>query len=61
MEHIITELSKYLIIIVMILFTFQCFTIFGKHDLEDKRQVLRKQIVLMLFLNVVAYGPSQRL
>lgn len=56
MEHIITELSKYLIIIVMILFTFQCFTIFGKHDLEGKRQVLRKQIVLMLFLNVVAYG-----
>ena len=56
MEHIITELSKYLIILLMMLFTFQCFTIFRKHDLEDKYQVLRKQIVLMLFMNFVAYG-----
>ncbi|MBS6196594.1 MAG: FtsW/RodA/SpoVE family cell cycle protein [Clostridiales bacterium] len=56
METIITELSKYLIIILMILYTFQCFTIFKKHDLEDKRQVLRKQIILMLFMNFVAYA-----
>lgn len=56
METIITELSKYLIIILMILYTFQCFTIFRKHDMEDKRQVLRKQIVLMLFMNLVAYA-----
>ncbi|NCB92153.1 MAG: FtsW/RodA/SpoVE family cell cycle protein [Clostridia bacterium] len=56
MENIITELSKYLIIILMILFTFQCFTIFKKHSLEDKRHVLRKQIVLMLFMNFVAYA-----
>lgn len=40
----------------MILFTFQCFTIFRKHDLEDKRQVLRKQIILMLFMNFIAYA-----
>ncbi len=56
METVISELSKYLIIILMILYTFQCFTIFRKHDLEDKRQVLRKQIVLMLFMNFVAYA-----
>lgn len=40
----------------MVLFTFQCFTIFKKHNLEDKRQVLRKQIILMLFMNFVAYA-----
>lgn len=56
METVISELAKYLIIILMILYTFQCFTIFRKHDLEDKRQVLRKQIVLMLFMNFVAYA-----
>lgn len=56
METVITELSKYLIIILMILFTFQCFTIFRKHDLEDKRHVLRKQIFLMLFMNFIAYA-----
>lgn len=56
METVITEVSKYLIIFLMILFTFQCFTIFRKHDLEDKRQVLRKQIILMLFMNFIAYA-----
>ena len=40
----------------MILYTFQCFTIFRKHYEEDKRHVLRKQIVLMLFMNFVAYA-----
>ena len=40
----------------MVLFTFQCFTIFRKHDLEDKYHVLRKQIILMLFMNFIAYA-----
>ncbi len=56
METIITELSRYLIIIIMILFTFQCFTIFRKHRIEDKKHVLRKQIILMLLLNFVSFA-----
>ena len=56
MTNVISELSKYLIIILMILYTFQCFTIFRKHYEEDERHVLRKQIVLMLFMNFVAYA-----
>ena len=40
----------------MVLFTFQCFTIFRKHDQEDKYQVLRRQIILMLFMNFIAYA-----
>ncbi len=56
METIITELSRYLIIILMILFTFQCFTIFQKRRPEDKKHVLRKQIVLMLLLNFVSFA-----
>lgn len=56
METIITEVSKYLIIFLMVLFTFQCFTIFRKHDQEDKYQVLRRQIILMLFMNFIAYA-----
>lgn len=56
METIITEVSKYLIIFLMMLFTFQCFTIFRKHDLEDKRSVLRNQIILILFMNFIAYA-----
>ena len=56
METIITELSRYLIIILMILFTFQCFTIFRKRRPEDKQHVLRKQIILMLLLNFVSFA-----
>lgn len=56
MKTVITEISKYLIIFTMIIFTFQCFTIFKKHDQEDKSQVLRRQIILMLFMNFIAYA-----
>lgn len=40
----------------MILFTFQCFTIFRKRRLDDKQHVLRKQIILMLLMNFVAFA-----
>lgn len=40
----------------MILFTFQCFNIFRKDDIYEKRYVLRKQIVLLLFINLVSFG-----
>lgn len=55
MENIITELSKYLIIFMMLLYTFSCFTVFRKRDIEDQKNVFRKQILLTLFMNLVAY------
>lgn len=55
MINIITELSKYLIVILMTLFTLQCFTVFKKSDEEDRKYALRKQIVTLLFLDTVAY------
>ena len=55
MENVITEVSKYLIILLMMIYTFSCFTVFRKRDIEDQKNVLRRQIVLMLFMNLVAY------
>ena len=55
MENVITEVSKYLIILLMMIYTFSCFTVFRKRDIEDQKNVLRRQIVLMLFVNLVAY------
>lgn len=55
MENVITEVSKYLIILLMMIYTFSCFTVFRKRDSEDQKNVLRRQIVLMLFMNLVAY------
>ncbi|MGI6011014.1 MAG: FtsW/RodA/SpoVE family cell cycle protein [Ruminococcus sp.] len=55
MINIIVELSKYLIVILMTLFTFQCFTVFKKSDEDDRKYVLRKQIILLLFLDTAAF------
>ena len=36
MVNIIVEISKYLIILLIIMYTYLCFTIFGYHDMEKK-------------------------
>ena len=49
MVNIIVELSKYLIIILIIMYTYLCFTIFGYHDMQKKQDMLRRQNILMFF------------
>ena len=39
MTNLIIQVSKYLIIILMALYTLQCYTVFGKKD-EDAREYL---------------------
>ena len=39
----------------MTLFTFQCFNVFRKHDEEDRKYVLLKQVILILFLDTAAF------
>lgn len=56
MEHIITVLSQYFITILMILFTFLCFTIFSKYDVDEKKHVLRKQLVIIILIDVISYA-----
>lgn len=55
MVNIIVELSKYLIIIIIIMYTYLCFTIFGYHDAEKKKSMLRRQNVLMFMLQLTAF------
>lgn len=55
MITVIVELSRYLLIILMLLFTLQSFTVLRKKTEDDKKYVLRKQIVLLLFLNFTAF------
>ncbi|MDO4312746.1 MAG: FtsW/RodA/SpoVE family cell cycle protein [Eubacteriales bacterium] len=55
MVNIIVELSKYLIIVIIIMYTYLCFTIFGYHDAEKKRKMLRRQNVLMFMLQLIAF------
>lgn len=55
MVNVIVQLSRYLLLILILLFTMQSFMVFRKKSEEDKKYVMRKQIVLSLFLNLVAF------
>ena len=55
MVNIIVEISKYLIILLIIMYTYLCFTIFGYHDMEKKQGMLRRQNVLMFLFQLIAF------
>ena len=55
MTNIIVELSKYLIIILIIMYTYLCFTVFGYADVEKKEEMLRRQNVLMFLMHLTAF------
>lgn len=55
MINIIVELSKYLIITIIIMYTYLCFHIFGYQNAERKQRMLRKQNTLMFLLQAIAF------
>lgn len=55
MTNLIIQVSKYLIIILMALYTFQCYTVFQKKDEDDRNFVFLRQITLMFFMHFVAF------
>ena len=55
MVNIIVELSKYLIIILIIMYTYLCFAIFGYHDAERKQALLRRQNTFMFLFHLTAF------
>ena len=55
MFNLVVQLSKYLIIILIILYTLQCFTVFKRKNEEKKKKVMRKQFTLIMLLLFVSY------
>lgn len=55
MVNIIVEISKYLIILLMAVYTFSCFSIFTKEYEEDEKSVLIRQNVVMFLMQFLAY------
>lgn len=55
MVKIIVEISKYLLLLIMALFTIETFMVLRYKSQEAKARIMRKQIVLMLFFNFLAY------
>ena len=52
MINIIVELSKYLMIALMLVYTFECFAVFNYTDEYTQRSIFRKQNVLMFLLHI---------
>ena len=55
MVNIIVELSKYLIIILITMYTYICFSVFGYQDPYKKKSLLRNQNVLMYMIHIIAF------
>lgn len=55
MISIIVTLTKYMILLLMLLYTFLCFTVFNKKTEKARKKVLRKQIVLIMFFLMTAF------
>ena len=54
MANIIVELSKYLMILLMGIYTFSCFSVFAHYESEQK-WILIRQNVLMFLIQLTAY------
>lgn len=55
MVNVIAELSKYLLLTIIVIYTYQCFRVLWVYDLESLKKVLIKQILLIFLLNILSY------
>ena len=55
MTNLIIQVSKYLIIILMALYTLQCYTVFGKKDEDEREYLFLRQNMLMFAMHFVAF------
>ena len=55
MINVIVELSKYTILTLMIVYTFHCFYMVRRQDEEEKNELLRKQLMLIFFMDFNAF------
>ncbi|MDD3360987.1 MAG: FtsW/RodA/SpoVE family cell cycle protein [Hespellia sp.] len=55
MANIVVEIVKYLMIIMMAAYTFECFSVFAHHDIDKKKSILLNQNILMFANQAMAY------
>lgn len=55
MVNIIVELSKYVMIVMMAIYTFECFAVFGFEDKDTQSGILLRQNLLMFMTHFVAF------
>ena len=55
MINVITELSKYVILTLMIVYTFHCFYMVWCQDEEEKKELLQQQLTMIFFIDFTAF------
>lgn len=55
MINVIVELSKYVILTLMVVYTFHCFYMVRRQDEDEKNEALRQQLVLIFFMDFTAF------
>lgn len=56
MANIIAEMAKYLMIILITIYTYECFNVFGYEDGEDKKRIFRNQNRIMFMIHFMAFA-----
>lgn len=55
MINVIVELSKYVILTLMVVYTFHCFYAVRQQDEEERNELLRQQLVMIFFMDFTAF------
>lgn len=55
MINVIVELSKYIILTLMIVYTFHCFYMVRRQSEEEKKELLHQQLMLIFFMDFTAF------
>ena len=55
MINVIVELSKYVILTLMVIYTFHCFYLVKQQSEEERNESLRQQLMLIFFMDFTAF------
>jgi len=56
MAHVISDLSKYALVIIMAIYTLECFAVFRHKDEEDRNGIYMRQILCMFLIHFIGFA-----
>ena len=56
MAHVISDLSKYALVVIMAIYTLECFAVFRHKDEEERNGIYTRQIVCMFLIHFIGFA-----
>ena len=56
MAHVISDLSKYALVIIMAIYTLECFAVFRYKDEEERNGIYMRQILCMFLIHFIGFA-----